>query len=394
MTRRRAAVRADDSAGRTKDLGSSVIYASMTTTPRSSGLVNAPTPSFSKSPMSSCGRGEDPTLLAYTEDPTPPVRTEEPKTLVDDASRADVSNNEGDPTWIEDVGTDVFDREGSLTWTEGVGTDVDGLGTRRDSDTEVADGMFPLNDEDPGLPLDPLSSSSTSLREVSAASSEEVWYLRGDRGHWTSPWYLSVVRGRSEELKHTVTNSSGMALIARFPSKYDYFEDHFFFVEISERTVEVDYIDLVKMRWERRVKPSLPEVSKEFVTAMHTDLSSGNGNYRRSFSRKRIERALSAEIFPGKILGRGQARVSFREQAALKVAVKAKGSSGTNTPRAVAPMTSTPMAPSVLVRSSRPLAPKTLLPPPSAGELAEFCRLSSDRAQISSGKGNQRLDQR
>ncbi|KFK32345.1 hypothetical protein AALP_AA6G229500 [Arabis alpina] len=157
-------------------------------------------------------------------------------------------------------------------------------------------------------------------------------------------------------LKHTVTNSSGMALI----------EDRFFFVEISERTVEVDCIDHVKTRWERRVKPSLPEVSQEFVTAMHTELSSGNDNWRKSFRRRRIERALSAEIFPGKILGRGQARVSFREQAALE----AKRSSGTNTPRVVAPMTSTPTAPSVRARSSRPLAPKTLLP--VSGESPHF----------------------
>ncbi|KFK32469.1 hypothetical protein AALP_AA6G246100 [Arabis alpina] len=105
------------------------------------------------------------------------------------------------------------------------------------------------------------------------------------------------VRGRSEELKHTVTNSSRMALITGFPSKDDHFEDRFFFIEISERTVEVDCINLVKTRWERRVKPLLPEVSKEFVTAMHTELSSGNGDWRKSFSQRRIERALSAEIF-------------------------------------------------------------------------------------------------
>ncbi|KFK22606.1 hypothetical protein AALP_AAs50814U000100 [Arabis alpina] len=156
-----------------------------------------------------------------------------------------------------------------------------------------------------------------------------------------------------------------MALIAEFLSKDGHFEDHFFFVENSDRTVEADCIDLVKMRWERRVKPSLPEVSKEFVTAM-------------------IERAFSAEIFPGKILGRGQARVSFREQAALEAAAKARRSSGTSKPRVVAPMTLTPMAPSVRARSSRLLAPKTLLPPPSSGKLAEFHGLSAERARISS----------
>ncbi|KFK24250.1 hypothetical protein AALP_AAs63728U000100 [Arabis alpina] len=80
-------------------------------------------------------------------------------------------------------------------------------------------------------------------------------------------------------------------------------------------------------------QPSLPEVSKEFVIVMHTELSSWNGNWRKSFSRRRIERALSAEIFPGKILGRGQARMSFREEAALKAATKAKRSSGSSTPR-------------------------------------------------------------
>ncbi|KFK22103.1 hypothetical protein AALP_AAs56774U000100 [Arabis alpina] len=119
---------------------------------------------------------------------------------------------------------------------------------------------------------------------------------------------------------------------------------------------------------------------------MHTELSSGNGNWRKSFSRRRIERALSTEIFPGKILGRGQANVSFREQVALEAVAKAKGSSGTNTPRVVALMTSTLTALSVRARSLRPLAPKTLLPPPSSGELAEFRRLSAERARISSGK--------
>ncbi|KFK28839.1 hypothetical protein AALP_AA7G055600 [Arabis alpina] len=195
-----------------------------------------------------------------------------------------------------------------------------------------------------------------------------IYVLSREYGVVISTEHLSYltdfrVRCRSEELKHTVTNLSGMALIAEFPSKNDHFEDRFFFVEISERTVEADCIDIVKTRWERTVKPSLPEVSKEFVTTMHTELSSGNGNRRKSFSRRRIERELSAEIFPAKILGRSQARVSFREQAALEAAAKAKGSSGTNTPRVVAPMTSTSTAP--LVRA----------------------RLLAERARISSGKG-------
>ncbi|KFK24333.1 hypothetical protein AALP_AAs60350U000200 [Arabis alpina] len=135
-----------------------------------------------------------------------------------------------------------------------------------------------------------------------------------------------------------------MTLIPEFPSKDGHFEDRFFFVELSEKTVEADCIGLVKTRWERRVKPLLPEVSKEFVTAMHDELSSGNGNWRKSFSRKRIERALSTEIIPGKILGQGRVRVSSREQAALEVAAKAAGLSSTSAPRAVVPMTSTPTA--------------------------------------------------
>ncbi|KFK23119.1 hypothetical protein AALP_AAs39862U000100, partial [Arabis alpina] len=188
-------------------------------------------------------------------------------------------------------------------------------------------------------------------------------------------------RGLSEELKHSVTNLSGMALIAGFPSKDDHFEYHFFFAEISERIVVAECIDLVKTRWERRGKPTMPKVSKEFLAAMHKELSSGNGNWRRSFSRKRIERALSAEILPRKVLGRGQ------EQIALEAAAKARGSSGTGAPGVAMPMTSTPPAPSTRARTSRPSAPKTALPPPSSDDVAEFRRLSAERARISSGKG-------
>ncbi|KFK22318.1 hypothetical protein AALP_AAs69984U000100 [Arabis alpina] len=178
-----------------------------------------------------------------------------------------------------------------------------------------------------------------------------------------------------------------MALIAGFPSKDDHFEYRFFFAEISERTVEADCIDLVKTRWERRVKPTMPKVSKEFLAAMHKELSSGNGNWRRSFSRKRIERALSADILPRKVLGRGQARLSLREQIALEAAAKPKGSSGTGAPRVATPTTSTPPAPSTRARTSRPSAPKTALPPPSSGDVVEFRRLSAEGARISSGKG-------
>ncbi|KFK27516.1 hypothetical protein AALP_AA8G393400, partial [Arabis alpina] len=140
-------------------------------------------------------------------------------------------------------------------------------------------------------------------------STENLSYLTDFRAH-----------GPSEELKYSVANSTGMALIAGFPSKDDHFEYRFFFAEISERTVEADCIDLVKTRWERRVKPTMPKVSKEFLAAMHKELSSGNGNWKRSFSRKRIERAFSAEILPRKVLGRGQARLSLREQIALEAA--------------------------------------------------------------------------
>ncbi|KFK24332.1 hypothetical protein AALP_AAs60350U000100 [Arabis alpina] len=182
-----------------------------------------------------------------------------------------------------------------------------------------------------------------------------------------------------KKVKHSVTNSSGMALIAGFPSKDDHFEYCFFFAEISERTVEADCIDLVKTRWERRVKPTMPKVSKEFLAAMHKELSSGNGNWKRSFSRKRIERALSAEILPKKVLGRGQARLSLREQISLEAAAKARGSSGTGAPRVAMPTTR--------ARTSRPSAPKTALPPPSSGDVEEFRRLSAERTRISSGKG-------
>ncbi|KFK22573.1 hypothetical protein AALP_AAs58988U000100 [Arabis alpina] len=275
-------------------------------------------------------------------------------------------------------------------------------------------GMIPLNDEKPELPSGTAFASCSSSSSGSRASSDEsddedmfveveqtkkakrvkkkakvkinprgirhllgIYVLSREYGVVISTEHLSYltdfrVRGRSEELKHTVTNSSGMAFIAGFPSKDDHFEDRFFYVEISERTVEADCIDLIKKRWERRVKSSLPEVSKEFVTVMHSELSSGNGNWRKSFIRRRIERSFSAEIFPGKILGRGQARVSLREQAALEAAAKAKRSSGSSTPRVAAPMTSPLTAPLVRARPSRPSASKTLLPPPFSGELSLF----------------------
>ncbi|KFK31535.1 hypothetical protein AALP_AA6G125000 [Arabis alpina] len=220
-----------------------------------------------------------------------------------------------------------------------------------------------------------------------------IYVLSRERGVDISTENLSYLtdfrtRGLSEELKHSVTNSSGMALIAGFPSKDDHFEYRFFFAEISERTVEADCIDLVRTGWERRVKPTMPKVSKDFLAAMHKELSFGNGNWRRSFNRKRIERALSAEILPGKILGRGLARLSLREQIALEAAAKTRGSSVVGAPRVVMPMTLTPPAPSTQARTSQPSTPKTVLPPPSSGDITEFRRLSADRARVSSGKGN------
>ncbi|KFK24147.1 hypothetical protein AALP_AAs58182U000100, partial [Arabis alpina] len=66
---------------------------------------------------------------------------------------------------------------------------------------------------------------------------------------------------------------------------------------------------------------------------------------------------------------------------------KARGSSGTGAPGMVMPTTSTPPTPSTRARTSRPSAPKTALPPPSSDDVAEFRRLSAERARISSGKG-------
>ncbi|KFK29454.1 hypothetical protein AALP_AA7G136500 [Arabis alpina] len=184
-----------------------------------------------------------------------------------------------------------------------------------------------------------------------------IYVLSRERGVDISTENLSYLtdfrtRGLSEELKHSVTNSSGMALIAGFP-----------------------------------MKPAMPKVSKDFLAAMHKELSSGNGNWRRSFNRKRIERALSTEILPGKILGQGLARLSLREQIALEAAAKTRGSSVVGAPRVVMLMTLTPPAPSTRARTSQPFAPKTVLPPPSSGDVAEFRRLSAERARVSSGKG-------
>ncbi|KFK41867.1 hypothetical protein AALP_AA2G181300 [Arabis alpina] len=354
-----------------------------------------------------------------------------------------------------------------------IGVGVNGSEAFHGNDTEVADEIFPLNDEDPDLPSGKAFTSSSSSSSGSQASNDEsddkntfdeveqpkktkkvknkvrakeivlvaptpahradappagymtlfenffdqclLWFLlphflmrflavnsvclaqinhRGIR-HLLGIYvlsrersvdistenlsYLTDFRTRclSEELKHSVTNSSGMALIAGFSSKDDHFEYRFFFADISERTVEADCIDLVRTRWERRVKPAMPKVSKEFLVAMHTELSSGNGNWKRSFSQKRIERALPAEILSGKILGRGLARLSLREQIALEATAKAKGSSGTRAPGVAMPTTSTLPALLMRARTSRPSTPKTALRPPPSGDVAEFRRLSA-----------------
>ncbi|KFK22506.1 hypothetical protein AALP_AAs68711U000100, partial [Arabis alpina] len=64
-----------------------------------------------------------------------------------------------------------------------------------------------------------------------------------------------------------------------------------------------------------------------------------------------------------------------------------RGSSGIGTPRVVIPTTSTPPASSTRARASQPSALKTALAPPSSSDVAEFRRLSAERARVSSGKG-------
>ncbi|KFK31993.1 hypothetical protein AALP_AA6G186300 [Arabis alpina] len=172
------------------------------------------------------------------------------------------------------------------------------------------------------------------------------------------------VRGRSEEVKHSVTNALNMTLIAGFPNKDDHFEDRFFFFEISEKTVEADCIGIVKTRWERRAFPSA-----EFVTAMRDELSSGNGDWKRSFSRKRIKRALFAEIIWGR----------------FSAAAKAAGSSVRTTS---VPTTTLVRARSSMISAPKTPATSTLRPFPSLtpDELVMRHMLSEKRALHSSGK--------
>ncbi|KFK22870.1 hypothetical protein AALP_AAs73797U000100 [Arabis alpina] len=60
------------------------------------------------------------------------------------------------------------------------------------------------------------------------------------------------------------------------------------------------------LRGDCAVKPIFPAIPVGIVTAMHKALASRNGDWRRSFSRQRIKRALAAVVIPGKILGQGK----------------------------------------------------------------------------------------
>ncbi|KFK32068.1 hypothetical protein AALP_AA6G195400 [Arabis alpina] len=133
--------RTDESTGRIEGLGSSVTFVPMVMTPRSSGLVDTPMPSFSENPMTSCGRGEDPMLLAQTEDPTLLVHTEDPRTLVGDGPRSSLRSTE-DP--------DDPRAEGRL----------------------FVDSLF-VDDESPNLPPGNVYASSSSWSSDSRVSSDE-----------------------------------------------------------------------------------------------------------------------------------------------------------------------------------------------------------------------------
>ncbi|KFK31280.1 hypothetical protein AALP_AA6G092100 [Arabis alpina] len=354
--------------------------------PRSSGLVLYPNEVLglphdrTEESWSSVAGASDPRTPCPSSDPKtrPEHEAPMPSSHVDDSTRMRV----------RDVGVDEVDGV-SMSGVTGIDAD-DSVVHHTDVTETFHQGMLSYR----LLPLRLAHELLTTkvMTRIRSSRSNNRKELRRECGVDINTENLSYLtdfrtRGLSDELKHSVTNSSGMTLIAGFPSKDDHFEYRFFFAEISERTVKADCIDLVKTRWERRVKPTMPKVSKEFLTAMHKELSSGNGNWKRSFSRKRIERALSAEILPRKVLGRAQARLSLCEQIALEAAAKARGSPGTGAPRVAMPTTSTPPATSTRARTSRPSAPKTALPPPSLGDVAEFRRLSAERARISSGKG-------
>ncbi|KFK21979.1 hypothetical protein AALP_AAs42616U000100 [Arabis alpina] len=90
-----------------------------------------------------------------TDDPTATVCTDEPKSLTCDG------------------GTDEFLRNRAPTWVEGIELGVDGLEASHGNDTEVADEMFPLNDEDPDLPPGNAFVSSSSSSSGSRTSDDE-----------------------------------------------------------------------------------------------------------------------------------------------------------------------------------------------------------------------------
>ncbi|KFK31406.1 hypothetical protein AALP_AA6G108100 [Arabis alpina] len=273
--------------------------------PRSSGLlsyldeVHGPLRDHSNESRSSVFDGVDP-RTSPSPDPKTQLEIEVPMP----------SSCVDDPMWMRvgDIGADGVVGIGRV-----IGIDADGSRVEHADATETVGGTIPLNDEDPELPSEDAFASSSSYSSSSRASSDEDTFdevqqtekakkakkrvrvkvrpnppgsslssakslrrLRrrcgiseeivsnapspDDRDDAPPPGYMTLVRGRSEELNHTVTNSSGMALIAGFPSKDDHFEDRFFFVEISERTIEADCIDLVKTRWERRGKGIFPRI--------------------------------------------------------------------------------------------------------------------------------------
>ncbi|KFK28825.1 hypothetical protein AALP_AA7G054000 [Arabis alpina] len=167
----------------------------------------------------------------------------------------------------------------------------------------------------------------------------------------------------------------------------------------SEESDEED--SLIEVEQTKRAK----KIKKKAKAKVHPDPPGSSLSNEKSLTRLRKKCGISEEIMlvaptptdradappPGyKTLEGSWARlgeVSLREQIALEAAAKARGSSGTRAPRVAMPTTSTPPTSLVQARTSRPSAPQTALPPPSAGDVAEFRRLSAEGARISSGKG-------
>ncbi|KFK41733.1 hypothetical protein AALP_AA2G165500 [Arabis alpina] len=229
-----------------------------------------------------------------------------------------------------------------------------------DKDVFGLGGTILLNDEDPNLPLGHAEASSSSSSSDSRASSDESddedtfieveqtkrtkkvkrkakAKVRPDppRSSLSNEKSLTHIRKKceiSEEIMlvaHTPADRADSPPLGYMTLFENYFGQRLLWFPLSHflmRFLAVNGVCLAQINPKgiRHLleKPSLPGVSKEFLAAMHKELSSGNGNWRKSFSRKRIERAFSAEILPRKILGLGQARVSFREQAALEAAMK------------------------------------------------------------------------